>query len=215
MVYPDYVRAKARELRERKRLTIDELGDRLGIPRTTVYYWVRDLPIPRARASGWPESARRKGNLSMQTKYRLLREEAYARGRREFDQLALDRTLRDFVCMYIGEGYKRDRNCVELNNSDPGVVKLAHHWISRFARNSIRDRLQYHADQDVRALTRVWANELGIESDVIQVQRKSNSNGLKSRTWRSRYGVLGVSTGDTALRARLQAWMDCVQEDWP
>jgi hypothetical protein len=30
--------------------------------------------------------------------------------------------------MYIGEGYKRNRNCVWLNNSDPAVVKLAARW---------------------------------------------------------------------------------------
>jgi hypothetical protein len=216
MAHPEYLRQKARELRQRKRLTIDELAYRLGLSRTTVYYWVRDLPISRSGSgTGWPESARRKGNRAMQRKYRLLREAAYGDGRREFGELVLEPTFRDFVCMYIGEGYKRNRNCVGLNNSDPGVVRLANHWISRFARNPIRYQLQHHADQDVLALTRFWAAELGIVPEVITVQRKSNSNGLKGRTWRSRYGLLGVSVGDTALRARLQAWMDRVQQDWP
>jgi excisionase family DNA binding protein len=216
MAYPRYLREKARELRQSKRLTIDELADRLGVSRTTVYYWVRDIPIPGSGSGGgWPESARRKGNRAMRRKYRLLREEAYAEGRREFGRLALDPTFRDFVCMYIGEGYRRNRNCVALNNSDPGVVRLANQWISKFARNPIRYQLQHHADQDPIALTRFWATELGVEPNLITVQRKSNSNGLKGRSWRSRYGLLGVSVGDTALRARLQAWMDCVREAWP
>jgi hypothetical protein len=29
-----------------KRLTIDQLADRLALPRTTIYYWVKDLPHP-------------------------------------------------------------------------------------------------------------------------------------------------------------------------
>ena len=37
---------------------------------------------------------------------------------------------------------------------------------------------------------------------------------LRKRTWRSRYGVLTVRACDTLFRARLQAWMDCLQETW-
>lgn len=47
MAYPAYVREKARELRITKKLTIDELAERLSLSRTSIYYWVRDIPIPR------------------------------------------------------------------------------------------------------------------------------------------------------------------------
>jgi hypothetical protein len=196
-------------LRVRKKLSLDEIAERLALPKTTIWYWVRDLPLARPRREN-PH----KGNLAMQRKYRLLRQEAYARGVREFVQLALDPTFRDFICMYIGEGYKRDRNCVSLNNSDPAVVKLAARWIRQFAVNPVTYRLQYHADQDVGSLCAFWAGQLAVDISEIAIQRKSNSNGLSGRTWRSRYGLLAVSANDTALRARLQAWMDRVQEEW-
>jgi hypothetical protein len=48
----------------------------------------------------------------------------------------------------------------------------------------------------------------------VRVLRKSNSGQLSGRVWRSRYGVLTVRTCDTQLRARVQAWMDCVRESW-
>ena len=35
MAYPAYVKQKARELRTDRKLTIDELAERLAIPRTT------------------------------------------------------------------------------------------------------------------------------------------------------------------------------------
>jgi transcriptional regulator with XRE-family HTH domain len=73
MTHPDYLREKARSLRISKKLTIDEIAERLALPRTTIYYWVRDLRIPRAPSAGWPESARRLGNLAMQAKYRRIR----------------------------------------------------------------------------------------------------------------------------------------------
>jgi hypothetical protein len=44
--------------------------------------------------------------------------------------------------------------------------------------------------------------------------RKSNSNQLAGRTWRSEHGVLTVTTHDTYFRARLQAWVDLLRRRW-
>src|SRR5437588_4356006 len=102
MAHPRYLREKARELRARRGLTIDELAERLALSRSTIYYWVRDMPIPRSGpGGGWPESARRKGTLAMQRKYRLIREDAYREGLETFDELARDTSFRDFVCLYL------------------------------------------------------------------------------------------------------------------
>jgi hypothetical protein len=116
--------------------------------------------------------------------------------------------------MYIGEGYKRSRNDVALANSDPRVVSLANRWIKRLGGNKIRYAVQYHADQDLQELRRFWSELLGVTPDEINLQRKSNSNRLSGRSWRSVHGVLTVSMGDTLLRARLQAWIDLVSADW-
>jgi arylsulfatase A-like enzyme len=116
--------------------------------------------------------------------------------------------------MYIGEGSKRNRNAVAICNSDPNVMVLADRWIRRFTRNPIRYSIQYHADQDPDELRRMWADLLDIDADEIRLQRKSNSNQLTGRTWRSRYGVLTISTSDTYFRARLQAWIDRIIAEW-
>ena len=125
MAYPDYLRVRARALRVAKHLTLDELVERLALPRATVYYWIRDLPLGRPRSS----AGQQKGTAAMQSKYRRLREEAYAQGRLEFDQLVASPTFRDFVVLYIAEGYKRSRNTVRLGNSDERVVPLVAGWI--------------------------------------------------------------------------------------
>ena len=202
-------------MRIERQFTIDELAERLSLSRSTVYYWVRDLPIPGSGSGGeWPEAARRKGNRAMQRKYRLLREEAYAEGLREFETLAADPTFRDFVCLYIAEGYKRNRNTASLGNSDPVVVKLATRWMRGLTSKPPRFAIQYHADQNLRELLEFWGGELEIDPDAIRLQRKSNSNQLTGRTWRSRHGVVEVCVYDTMLRARLEAWMDQLRSDW-
>jgi hypothetical protein len=211
MAYPAYIRDKARQLRVERRLSIVEIADRLGLPKTTVFYWVRDIPLERPRRAN---PGQRRGNRRMQRNYRELREAAYGEGKGEFAQLATVPTFKDFVCLYIAEGYKRQRNTVAIGNSDPAVVALSARWIRRFSRNPVRFFLQYHADQDVDQLRGFWGEIVGVEPAEIGLQRKSNSNQLRRRSWRSRYGVVTVRACDTLFRARLQAWMDCLQETW-
>jgi transcriptional regulator with XRE-family HTH domain len=209
MAYPLYVREKARELRTEKHLSIDEIAERLALPRTTVYYWVRGMPLGRRRRDNPHPGARK-----MLAKYRRLREEAYELGRWEFSRLTSHPTFRDFVALYIAEGYKRNRNTVTICNSDRAVMEVGTLWIRRFSRRPLTFSVQFHADQNLDELTAYWADALNISADEIRLQRKSNSGQLRSRVWRSRYGVIAVRASDTLLRARLQGWMDRLQEEW-
>ncbi len=211
MAYPAYVKEKARQLRVKKKLTIDELADRLAISRTTIYYWIRDLPIGATERQTLAASRASRVNREA---HRRLRAAAYQRGRDEFPVLLRQPTFRDFVCMYIGEGFKRNRNVVSICNSDPAVIRLGAYWIRRLASNQVGFSFQHHADQDPRELCAFWGKLLGVEPAAIKFQRKSNSGQLAGRGWRSKYGVLQVRTGDTYLRARLEAWMDGVRAEW-
>jgi hypothetical protein len=198
-----------------RRFTIDELAERLALPRTTIYYWVRDLPIPGSGpGGGWPASAQRKGTRAMQRKYRVLREAAYREGEREFDVFAVEPTFRDFVCLYVAEGYKRNRNVAAICNADPVVMEMCERWMTRLTTKRLDYAIQYHADQELRELRRFWGACLEIDPTRIRLQRKSNSNELTGRTWRSQHGVLAISAYDTLFRARLEAWMDRLRSEW-
>jgi transcriptional regulator with XRE-family HTH domain len=210
VAHPKYIRDKARQMRVEKDLTIDEIAERLAISRQTIFYWVKDVPLKKSPRRIDYEARAVENSL----RYKKLRDDAYDEGRRQYDDLVKLPSFRDFVCMYIGEGSKRNRNVVAICNSNPNVMVLADHWIRRFTRNPIRYSIQYHADQNPEELRRMWADLLGIDTDEIRLQRKSNSNQLTGRTWRSRYGVLTISTSDTYFRARLQAWIDRIVAEW-
>jgi hypothetical protein len=209
MAYPLYIRERARDLRMKNHLSLDEIAERLALPKTTVYYWIVDLPLGRPRR----ENPHR-GNLAMQAKYRLLRDEAYARGWTEYDELVKLPTFRDFVALYIAEGDKRCRNRVAIANSDDRVVAVAVSWMRRMTTKRLSYSIQYHADQDLDDIRSHWGGILGIDGAAIRLQRKSNSGQMKHRTWRCKHGVLTVTASDTLLRARLQAWIDRIRSDW-
>jgi hypothetical protein len=214
VAYPAYIREKARKLRREKRLTIDELAERLALPRTTIYYWVRDLPIERKPATTGLAKSRAAAVRSNRRRFKVLRDSAYSDGLARFPKLSEDPSFRDFVTLFIAEGYKRSRNTVAIANSDPAVMRVAVEWMRRESDRFLDFSIQYHADQDLDELRRFWAAEFDIDPSTIRLKWKSNSNGLSGRNWRSKHGVLTVRTHDTYFRARLQAWVDCMRAQW-
>ncbi len=191
VAYPKYLRDCARKMRIEKKLTIDELAYRLKLPRTTIFYWVKDIPIPTT--ANQTKAARRAGEVS-RLKHQRLRQEAYERGRLEFDLLAKHPSFRDFICRYIGQGYKRSRNVVQICNSDAAVMKLSHRWLSRCSEKPLVFRFQHHADQDPAEVQSYWGGMLGVDPSEIR--------------------VLAIEVYDTLLRARLQAWIDRLHDEW-
>lgn len=209
MAHPAYIREKAIQMRVERRLSIDEIAERLALPKTTIYYWVKGIPLQRPR-----RNVPGRGANAMTRKHRALREAAYDEGRGISDIVLFDQSLRDFVTLYIAEGYKRSRNDVSICNSDPVIVKLAAHWLRRLSNNKIDYSVQYHADQNPNDLRAFWSAQLDIAPDQIRCQPKTNSGQLAKRIWRCRYGVFMVRVGDTYLRSRLEAWMDVLRDGW-
>lgn len=193
-------------------MTIDQIAERLAVSRGSVYGWVRDLPFDANRAKR--SAAQLKAARANSERARARREEAYDRGRSEYPTLVTEPTFRDFLCLYWAEGCKRQRHRVSLGNSDVAIVRLSQCWMARFTARPMRYRIQYHVDQDLAELREWWAHALTIEPSEIGLQRKSNSNHLTGRTWRSEHGVLTVTTGDTLFRARLQGWLDTLRAEW-
>jgi predicted DNA-binding transcriptional regulator AlpA len=215
MAHPSYLREKARAMRAERRLTIDELAERLALPRSTIYYWVRDMPIPGSGpVGGWPASAQRNGTRAMKRKFRLLREAAYREGVESYPALAQEPTFRDFVCLYIAEGYKRSRHTVSICNSDPSVMLLSDRWIRRLTQRPVNYAVTYHPDQQPEQLIGFWSGYLGVPAAAVRCQRKTNSGQLSGRVWRCRHGVMAVASHDTYFRARLAAWVDLIKGEW-
>jgi hypothetical protein len=206
-----HLRNKARDLR-RKGATLTAICARLALSKSTVYYWIKDTPIPRTACQTAQLKRATQANIR---KHREQRQRWYHEAYAEAAEILKDPLKRDFVVLYAAEGFKRDRNRVEICNSNPSIVHIAHRHIVELSNSAnIQYRLQCHIDNDEGGLKRYWARLLGVRSHHIRIARKSNSGGLSGRKWRSEHGVLSISVGDTRLRCRLQAWMDHIQREW-
>jgi hypothetical protein len=151
---------RARELRARS-WTLQEIGHDLGVARSTVSLWVRDVdfvPKPRQRSS----RDYRTTKLALRKQAEI--EELLADGHRRIGKLC----ERDFfvagVALYAGEGSKTD-GCVAFANSDPRMIMFFVTWLRMFFdidETRLRLRLYLHEGLDLDAATHVWSDLTGI-----------------------------------------------------
>jgi transcriptional regulator with XRE-family HTH domain len=221
MRHPAQLREAAARLRATQGLSLDEIAERLSISRSTVYYWVKETPITCANdALRLPHTDKQKANqraatTASQEKWAARRLEAYNSTYDVAPQLLADLDIRDFVVLYLAEGYRKNRNTVGISNSNPRIMTFAHRCMRRLATNPhFYYSFQFHADQNPEQLKCFWASCLGIDSGRIKPIPKTNSGHLKGRLFNCEYGVFQIQVGDTTLRAQLQALMDVVQEQW-
>ena len=123
----EHLREKAIQLRVEHNMTLNEIVERLKLPKTTVYGWIKHIPIPRTVRQ---TEAQQRGTAAMQAKYAQLRDDAYQQGLDEAPELLKDMRFRDFVVLYMAEGYKKGPNAVSFVNSDPAMIVLANQIIT-------------------------------------------------------------------------------------
>lgn len=207
----------ARLLRAEQRLTVDQLAGRLALPRSTVYYWVRDLPLGEREEEGVKKGAGGRAGTGAgagKGASTTAGDAAYEDALRSFDDLAAQPTFRDFVCLYIARGSTRERAKVSLSDSDAAVMRLANRWMLRLSDRSPLLSVRYEPGQSLTELRRFWGAVVGVQARTIRVDDEADLAGGRDVARRARHGVLTVSVEDALLRARLQAWICKTRDSW-
>ena len=130
--------------------TVPEIAAELGVARSSVSLWVRDVPyVPRR---GRP--ARTTPNALQRRKADEIARLA-AEGRARIGELSERDLLIAGTALYAGEGDKTD-GAVGFANSDPRMILLFCRWLRRFFdvdERRLRVRLYLHEGLDLGAAT--------------------------------------------------------------
>jgi transcriptional regulator with XRE-family HTH domain len=158
-------RSRARELRAAG-WTMPDIADELGVSRSSVSLWTRDVPFDAATARRSPRTDRRPRGSEHPLRRRKL--ERIEQLRREavhrigtLDDVAL---LHAGLGLYAGDGGKT-QDSVRFANSDPRMVALFCRWLRRFfvvEEHRLRVTLYLHAGLDLAAAQAHWAEVTGI-----------------------------------------------------
>jgi hypothetical protein len=148
-------RQRARQLR-RAGLPLAEIASRLGVSKSSVSLWVRDVPfdpLPR------PPRGRRRGPNALQRRRQAEIDRLVAEGRERIGRLSEREFLVVGVALYAGEGSKTD-GCVRFANSDPRMIFLFCCWLRRFFEideSRLRVHLYLHEGLDLPAAIAHWS----------------------------------------------------------
>jgi hypothetical protein len=153
-------REEARRLRAAG-LTMPEIAAALGVSRSSVSLWTRDVPYVADQTRRLP--AKRAPNRLEQAKAAEIAATA-AEGAARIGRLSDRDLLVAGTALYAGEGAKTP-GAVVMVNSDPRIISLHLAWLrSCFAVDEarLRVRLYLHEGLDLDAATTFWSELTGI-----------------------------------------------------
>jgi Homeodomain-like domain len=154
-------RQQARQLR-RTGLPLSEIAARVGVSKSSVSLWVRDVefsgPVIR------PARGRRRDPNALQRRKQGEIDRLLEEGRARIGELSEREFLVAGVALYAGEGTKRD-GAVRFANSDPRMIVFFCAWLRRFFEvdeSRLRVRLYLHEGLDLAAAIAFWSALTGI-----------------------------------------------------
>ena len=199
-------RGKLAEREEARRLraeggTLAEIAATLGVAKSSVSLWVRDVDVPGpARRTG----PRRRGPNALQRRKAAEIEDARRWGRDMIGRLSDRDLLIAGAALYAGEGSKRDGRVV-FANSDPRMVALFMAWLRRFFapdESRLRMRVYLHQGLDLDAAEAHWSAVSGIPLTAFhRAYRAAPDTTIRAN--KHQFGCASVSIGSSLMHRKV------------
>ncbi|HEX5568996.1 MAG TPA: hypothetical protein VFY14_19090 [Streptomyces sp.] len=207
------LKERARALRRAGR-TYDEIVAELGVSKSSVSLWVRDLPKPptpperlhRMREARW-EPHRREQAIN--------RQQAKLAAANEIGRMTDRELFLVGVGLYWAEGSKskphRTQETVVFVNSDPTMIQVYLAWLSLLGvePDRLRFRVMIHESADVAAAERYWADLVDVEAAALDktTLKKHNPTTVRKNIGGAYRGCLVVRVrGGAELYRRIEGW---------
>jgi len=146
---------QARQLR-RTGLPLAEIALRVGVAKSSVSLWVRDVEFAPVRS---PPRGRRRDPNALQRRRQAEIDRLLVEGRARIGRLSEREFLVAGVALYAGEGTKRD-GALRFANRDPRMIFFYYCWLRRFFEideSRLRVRLYLHEGLDLAASVSYWS----------------------------------------------------------
>lgn len=204
--------ARARELRAQA-WTMPEIAEHLGVSRSSVSLWTRDVPFdPTARRSTRTDRRPRGSDHPM----RRRKLEQIAEIRRRADERLASSTDREFLLaglgLHAGDGSKTDGG-VRFANSDPRLVAFYCRWLRRFFtpdESRLRLNLYLHEGLDLVAAKDHWSQVTDIPLSQFGKPYRAMVNEAARRNVKHPYGCAHVVYSCATTQRTITAMMDAM-----
>lgn len=205
------MKERARALRRAGR-TYDEIVAELGVSKSSVSLWVRDLPKPRRRPPS--EDAVRRRSEVVRRRREIERQQTKLAAANEIGPLTSRELFLIGVGLYWAEGAKskphRLDERVVFVNSDPEMIRVYLLWLDLLAipRERVRFALNIHESADIAGAERFWAQHVGVDVADLQKTSLKRHNPKTNRvvTGEHRGCLRVIVNGGADLYRRIEGW---------
>jgi hypothetical protein len=178
---------KARDLRAQG-LTLLEIAEKLGVSKSSVSLWVRDIEIPPRKR----RPTHRTGTHPFQLAKLAEIEECNALGVERIGTLSEEAFLAAGVTLYAGEGAKRQ---LLFANTNPEMIAFFCAWLRRFFKIEeprLRVRVYLHDGLDLEEAEAFWSGVTGIPRAQFRAPYRAVADATM-RTTKHEYGCAYVA----------------------
>lgn len=214
---------KALKLRKEQDLTYSEIAKELNRPIGTIKRWLSPYKIERTvkLKEKHKENIRKssiKSSLKRQEKYASLRNDAYQDAKQSAEIDLKNTIVRDFVNLYVGEGAKKEKNRIQIVNSDPKVILISLAIMKKyFLKENKKITLEvkyYENNNNEQELLEYWKKVTNNDPSIIYKTYIQPTNKPFEHNNSNKFGLLSVRVYDTYAKQKLNAYMDYLKEEW-
>ena len=189
---------QARALRARN-MTLQEIATELGVSKSSVSLWVRDVPFTPSKRRTGPHRRPHPAHEATLAQIAALDEE----GIRKLGTLTDDAFFVAGIALYAGEGSKTD-GVVKFANTDPAMIRFFCAWLRRYCEvdeRRLRVRVYLHQGLDLQAAQAYWSRVTGVPLAQFgrayraaadpSIRRTNTSSGASTCVMRARRRTVG------------------------
>lgn len=217
------LRERAVALRREKSMSYSEIRKRLGVSKSTLSYWLKDMPLSEQRIrdlrhAGWErgEVARERYRNTMRRKKDASEQVIYLQKKEEVNNLSREALFSAGLMLYAAEGAKTRMNRLALANTDPRIIRFFIWWLNEFfgvSRDMVRVELHLYESMEVEKEMKFWQDTLRLAraqfyKPQVRLMRKGSFTYKDSQ----RHGTCGLylssAVKSTEVLLTVRAFLD-------
>lgn len=216
-------RERALELRVKHKMGYGAIAKELSVPKSTLSYWLKDLPLSpdrvlELRRQAWSrgEASRELFRQTMRKKRDVRDEAVYRAQKKKLGTLSSQSLFVAGLMLYLAEGGKNNAYATALANTDPRLIKFFVWWLQKFLKvpkKNIRMQLHLYESMNIREQERFWMKLGGLtEKQLYKTQIRPLKQGSFSYSESFRHGTCQVYVSGrkykTALTLSIKVFFD-------
>jgi hypothetical protein len=198
--------------------TYREIVEELGISKSTLSEWFRDVPWSRhitTRNAAGNMTPQRIAGMQRKRKEKLI--ELYADSEADaviqYDTLKNEPLFWAGLMIYAGEGDKRTRHLIRISNSEFYIHNIFLMFLERYlgyAKQQVKCALIIYPEHNESLCKEMWSNALKIHRENFY---KTQIIKGKEQKKRLQYGVGMSIISNTALKKKLLKWLALAEDE--